>query len=71
SLGAAIIGMRSLGFLKDLNLEQTLPIKAIYHPSENTEKYRELRSIFKQVTTQLMSSYSMLNSWQKKFDYNS
>lgn len=71
SLGAAIIGMRSLGILKTLNLEQTLPIKAVYHPSENTKKYAELRPIFKQVTTQLMASYSMLNSWQKKFDYNS
>ncbi|EAD1623934.1 gluconate kinase [Listeria monocytogenes] len=71
SLGAAIIGMRSLGILKTLNLEQTLPIKAVYHPSEDTKKYAELRPIFKQVTTQLMASYSMLNSWQKKFDYNS
>lgn len=71
SLGAAIIGMRSLGILKTLNLEQTLPIKAVYHPSENTKKYAELRPIFKQATTQLMASYSMLNSWQKKFDYNS
>lgn len=71
SLGAAIIGMRSLGILKTLNLEQTLPIKAVYHPSGNTKKYAELRPIFKQVTTQLMASYSMLNSWQKKFDYNS
>lgn len=71
SLGAAIIGMRSLGILKTLNLEQTLPIKAVYHPSENTKKYAELRPIFKQVTTQLMASYSMLNSWQKKFDYKS
>ncbi|MBC2136390.1 gluconokinase [Listeria innocua] len=71
SLGAAIIGMRSLGILKTLSLEQTLPIKAVYHPSENTKKYAELRPIFKQVTTQLMASYSILNSWQKKFDYNS
>ncbi|EIZ2208427.1 gluconokinase [Listeria monocytogenes] len=71
SLGAAIIGMRSLGILKDLNLKHTLPIKAVYHPSENVLKYAELRLIFKQVTTQLMSSYSQLNSWQKKFDINS
>ncbi|AIS61064.1 Xylulose kinase [Listeria ivanovii subsp. londoniensis] len=71
SLGAAIIGMRSLGILKDLNLQRKLPIKAIYHPSENVEKYAELRSIFKQVSTQLMSSYSQLNSWQKKFENNS
>ncbi|MDE8610648.1 gluconate kinase, partial [Listeria monocytogenes] len=48
-----------------------LPIKAVYHPSENVLKYAELRLIFKQVTTQLMSSYSQLNSWQKKFDINS
>ncbi|MBC1483638.1 gluconokinase [Listeria sp. FSL L7-1558] len=71
SLGAAIIGMRSLGILKDLNLQKTLPIKAIYHPSENVEKYAELRLIFTQVSTQLMSSYSQLNSWQKKFENNS
>lgn len=71
SLGAAIIGMRSLGILKDLNLQKTLPIKAIYHPSENVEKYAELRLIFTQVSTQLMSSYSQLNSWQKKFEINS
>lgn len=71
SLGAAIIGMRSLGILKDLNLKHTLPIKAVYHPSENVLKYAELRLIFKQVSTQLMSSYSQLNSWQKKFDINS
>lgn len=71
SLGAAIIGMRSLGILKDLNLQKTLPIKAIYHPSEHVEKYAELRLIFTQVSTQLMSSYSQLNSWQKKFEINS
>lgn len=71
SLGAAIIGMRSLGILKDLNLQKTLPIKAIYHPRENVEKYAELRLIFTQVSTQLMSSYSQLNSWQKKFENNS
>ncbi len=71
SLGAAIIGMRSLGILKDLNLKQTPPIKATYYPSKNTERYTELRLIFKQVSTQLMSSYSQLNSWQKKFENNS
>lgn len=71
SLGAAIIGMRSLGILKDLNLKQTSPIKATYYPSKNTERYTELRLIFKQVSTQLLSSYSQLNSWQKKFENNS
>ncbi|MBF2562402.1 gluconokinase [Listeria seeligeri] len=71
SLGAAIIGMRSLGILDSLTLEKTPPIKAVYFPSENTEKYAELRAIFQQVSTQLMSSYSQLNRWQRKFENKS
>ncbi|SYW07521.1 D-gluconate kinase [Oenococcus oeni] len=67
-LGAAVIGMKSLGLIDDLNVVKNFIGKTnTYKPdSKNFESYRKLIPIYIRLSRQLKSEYKNIADFQKK-----
>ncbi|APX73222.1 gluconokinase [Companilactobacillus allii] len=71
-LGAAVLGMYSLGYIDDLSaVKDMVGVTDVHHPNEeNFEVYRELLPIWIRISSVLEPEYKSIAEFQKKHNHN-
>lgn len=67
-LGAAIVGMKAIGWLETLEIGHEKRVAQTFSPrAEYRDRYRDLRNLFNEANQRLLTTYENIIAWKEKY----